>query len=57
MSLEFPASGSLYYRTDVLSGEGTPLSHHRDFCIGPIAHYSWWHEQRAVLETDKGPCE
>lgn len=57
MSLKFPASGSLYYRKDVLSGEGIPLSDHsdRDFCIGPIAHYSWWHEQRAALQTDRGP--
>jgi hypothetical protein len=59
MSLKFPASGSLYYRKDVLSGESIPLSDHgdRDFCIGPIAHYSWWHEKRAALETDRGPCE
>lgn len=59
MSLKFPASGSLYYRKDVLSGESIPLSDHGDrgFCIGPIAHYSWWHEKRAELQTDRGPCE
>ncbi|KAL3496060.1 hypothetical protein BJX62DRAFT_232935 [Aspergillus germanicus] len=37
--------------------ESIPLPDYRDreFCIGPIAHYSWWHEERATLETDRGP--
>ncbi|KAL2851851.1 kinase-like domain-containing protein [Aspergillus pseudodeflectus] len=47
----------IYYRNDVLSGEGIPLLNHggREFCIGPVAHYSWWHEERAALEIDRGP--
>ncbi|EER42917.1 phosphotransferase enzyme family protein [Histoplasma capsulatum H143] len=56
MSLNFPASGSIYYRNDILSEEGIPLPDCSDheFCIGPIAHYSWWHEERVVLKTDRG---
>ncbi|KAL4981480.1 kinase-like domain-containing protein [Aspergillus falconensis] len=58
MSLEFPASGSIYYRKDVLSGEVIPLpDNNHEFCIGPVAHYSWWHEERAVLKIDRGPCD
>jgi hypothetical protein len=57
MELEFPASGSIYYRKDVLSGDVIPLPTHGgpEFCIGPIAHYTWWHEERGTLETDRGP--
>ncbi|KAM5436338.1 hypothetical protein MferCBS31731_006031 [Microsporum ferrugineum] len=57
MSLKFPASGSIYYQRDILSGEGIPLPDHseRQFCIGPIAHYSWWHNERARLKIDRGP--
>ncbi|KAL5041130.1 hypothetical protein BDW71DRAFT_213297 [Aspergillus fruticulosus] len=56
MSLEFPASGSIYYRKDVLSGEVIPRpDNNHEFCIGPVAHYSWWHEERAVLKIDRGP--
>ncbi|KAL2872636.1 phosphotransferase family protein [Aspergillus lucknowensis] len=55
MSLEFPASGSIYYRKGVLSGEGIPLlKGGHEFCTGPIAHYSWWHDKRAVLKTNRG---
>ncbi|KAJ0422842.1 kinase-like domain-containing protein [Aspergillus carlsbadensis] len=33
----------IYYQKDVLSGDGIPLPDlgDREFCIGPIAHYSW----------------
>ncbi|KAL3465067.1 hypothetical protein BJX64DRAFT_76013 [Aspergillus heterothallicus] len=57
MSLKFPASGSIYYRRDVLAGEGISFPNDGDgeFCIGPIAHYSWWHEERAGLNLDRGP--
>ncbi|RAH53367.1 hypothetical protein BO85DRAFT_471958 [Aspergillus piperis CBS 112811] len=25
------------------------------FCIGPIAHYSWWHGERSIINIDLGP--
>jgi hypothetical protein len=38
MSLKFPASGSIYYRKDVLSGEVVPLpDNSHKFCMGPVA--------------------
>lgn len=58
MSLNFPAYGSLYYSTDLSSEKRVPLSGQEDveFCVGPIAHYSWWHDERKTLNIDRGPC-
>ncbi|RDW79290.1 phosphotransferase family protein [Aspergillus mulundensis] len=56
MSLKLPASGSLYYQKDIPSERSVALRDPGDgFCIGPIAHYGWWHEERAVMEIDRGP--
>ncbi|KAF7125526.1 hypothetical protein CNMCM5793_001765 [Aspergillus hiratsukae] len=56
MSLEFPACGSLYYQKDLPTERKVPLpSHNGDFCIGPMAHYSWWHGERGILDIDRGP--
>ncbi|KAL4781272.1 kinase-like domain-containing protein [Aspergillus varians] len=57
MSMKFPASGSIYYQKDLASGQGVPLLENSDrgFCIGPMAHYSWWHDERAILNADRGP--
>lgn len=59
MSLELPAYGSIYYRKDLQSEKNIPLSGPKDdeFCIGPIAHYSWWHDERSILNIDRGPCK
>ncbi|KAJ9400232.1 hypothetical protein DTO282F9_3002 [Paecilomyces variotii] len=57
MSLEFPAYGSLYYRRDLPSERNVPLSSQEDveFCVGPITHYSWWHDERSTLNIGRGP--
>ncbi|GIK00090.1 phosphotransferase enzyme [Aspergillus viridinutans] len=57
MSLEFPACGSLYYQKDLPTKKKVPLPSHNngEFCIGPIAHYSWWHGERSILDIDRGP--
>ncbi|PYH75396.1 kinase-like protein [Aspergillus uvarum CBS 121591] len=57
MSLRFPASGSLYYTRDLSSDSRIQLADPNDraFCIGPTAHYSWWHDKRDLLNIDRGP--
>ncbi|KAL5333381.1 kinase-like domain-containing protein [Aspergillus crustosus] len=57
MSLNFPASVSIYYRKDIPGEKSIPLSDYsdREFCIGPMAHYGWWHEERAKPPIDRGP--
>lgn len=59
MSLQFPASGSLYYTKDLSSESRVQLAEPTGtaFCIGPTAHYSWWHDKRDLLKIDRGPCE
>lgn len=60
-SINLPASGSIYYQRDLPSGvncreiqvAGTKGS----FCIGPDAHYKWWHNERSALSIERGPCE
>lgn len=61
-SLELPASGSIYYKKDLRPEEKAieiPLQADkgRAFCIGPMAHYSWWHSKRELLSADRGPCK
>ncbi|KAB8200109.1 kinase-like protein [Aspergillus parasiticus] len=57
MSLQFPASGSLYYTKDLSSERKVQLTDPNGmaFCIGPIAHYDWWHDKRDLLNIDRGP--
>ncbi|KAB8277878.1 kinase-like protein [Aspergillus minisclerotigenes] len=57
MSLQFPASGSLDYTKDLLSERKVQLTDPNGmaFCIGPSAHYSWWHDKRDLLNIDRGP--
>lgn len=59
MSLKFPAYGSIYYSKDLTSEKKISLPGQRDveFCIGPISHYSWWHDGRNTLDIDRGPCK
>lgn len=58
MSLKFPASGSLYYSKDLPSDKRAKLDHLNGmaFCIGLIAHYSWWHGERGIMDIDRRPC-
>lgn len=61
VSIDLPASGSIYYKRDLPSGAnyadikaaGTVGT----FCIGPDAHYKWWHNERSSLPIERGPCE
>lgn len=59
MSLSFPAYGSIYYCKDLTSEKKISLPGQKDFefCIGPISHYSWWHDGRNMLNVDRGPCK
>ncbi|KAF1962350.1 kinase-like protein [Byssothecium circinans] len=58
-SFQLPASGSIYFPNDLDEHElskSVPLHvQGREFCIGPMAHYSWWHGERSSLECDRGP--
>jgi hypothetical protein len=58
MSLEFPACGSIYYQKYLPFEKTVPLPDQSDakFCIGPIAHCSWWHDERSLLTINRGPC-
>lgn len=60
-SLQLPASGSIYFPNDLARHErsqSVPFqSQGHEFCIGPMAHYSWWHKGRDSLECDRGPCK
>jgi Phosphotransferase enzyme family len=60
-SLQLPASGSIYFPNDLTEHErsqSVPFQiQGREFCIGPIAHYGWWHRERGSLECDRGPCK
>ncbi|KAJ5558044.1 hypothetical protein N7535_009534 [Penicillium sp. DV-2018c] len=57
MSLSFPAYGSIYYCKDLTSEKkiSLPGQHGEEFCMGPISHYSWWHDGRSSLYVDRGP--
>lgn len=63
MSIEFPASGSLYYRRDLeksqcavsLPGQ-SEIAAANHIVIGPTAQHEWWHQERALLDVDRGPC-
>jgi hypothetical protein len=60
-SLQLPANGSIYFPHDLSEHERSQsflLSvQGHEFCIGPMAHYSWWHGERGLLECDRGPCK
>lgn len=60
-SINLPASGSIYYKRDLPSGVNCTeiqVSGTVDqFCIGPDAHYKWWHNERSALSIERGPCE
>ncbi|KAL1978987.1 hypothetical protein VTN96DRAFT_7615 [Rasamsonia emersonii] len=58
-SVQLPASGSIYYKHD-LADETRNIDIKVDgpfgkFCIGPDAHYRWWHKERASLSVERGP--
>ncbi|KAL3474616.1 kinase-like domain-containing protein [Aspergillus californicus] len=61
MALRFPASGSLYYRRDLINlqssislrGQAEPRPD--DMVVGPTAQHGWWYKDRALLDVDRGP--
>jgi hypothetical protein len=60
MALTLPASGSLYYRRDLLPhSRAIPVSPGPErpdqIVVGPTAQHAWWYGERASLETDRGP--
>ncbi|PGH21522.1 hypothetical protein AJ80_03190 [Polytolypa hystricis UAMH7299] len=62
MGLTLPASGSLYYRRDLMpSYHGIPVSaafqDPDQIVVGPTAQHAWWYGERALLESDRWPFE
>lgn len=56
MSIQFPASGSLYHHRDLHSSQHfIPVSD--DIVVGPTAQHEWWYRERASLKVDRGPCK
>lgn len=56
MSIEFPASGSLYHRRD-LDGSQHLVPVSGDIVVGPTAQHEWWYRERGSLKVDRGPCK
>jgi hypothetical protein len=62
-SLNFPASGSLYYSrdldaaTDRIEIASELPSKDGPFCIGPDTTLALWYGNRLALDTFRGPCE
>ncbi|PYI04636.1 phosphotransferase family protein [Aspergillus sclerotiicarbonarius CBS 121057] len=56
-AIELPASGSIYYASDLPSDSPRIVIPDSDFCIGPNAALQWWFAERSSLRIDRGPCE
>ncbi|GLA27970.1 phosphotransferase family protein [Aspergillus phoenicis ATCC 13157] len=54
-ALELPASGSIYYASDLPSDSPRIVIPNSDVCIGPSAALRWWFAERASLRVDRGP--
>ncbi|KAI4248612.1 MAG: hypothetical protein L6R42_009233, partial [Xanthoria sp. 1 TBL-2021] len=58
-SINFPASGSIYYKKDldthVKTAEILGPDGSADFCVGPSADAKWWYQERAEMAFDRGP--
>ena len=61
ISMNLPASGSIYYQHDLSSQEQNialdATGGNGVFCIGPDAHHKWWHRERSQLSIERGPCK
>ena len=62
--IEFPASGSLYYKHSLDSEvQSVPLPptpripKPYQFCVGPSSKLLWWYRGRRELPVPKGPCK
>lgn len=56
-TIDFPASGSIYYARDLPSDLPRIVIPESDLCIGPSAALGWWFAERATLPIDHGPCK
>ncbi|RAK95537.1 phosphotransferase family protein [Aspergillus ibericus CBS 121593] len=56
-AIELPASGSIYYASDLPSDSPRIVIPDSDFCISPDAALKWWFAERASLRIDRGPWE
>ena len=56
-AIQLPASGSIYYASDLPSDSPGIAVADSDLCIGPSAALKWWFAERASLRVDRGPCK
>ncbi|KAH7074447.1 kinase-like domain-containing protein [Paraphoma chrysanthemicola] len=56
-NITLPASGSIYYAQDLLTGTPRVEISGLDgkVCVGPYAGLRWWHQDRARMKVDRGP--
>ncbi|OJJ67770.1 hypothetical protein ASPBRDRAFT_199991 [Aspergillus brasiliensis CBS 101740] len=55
LAINLPASGSLYYTTDLPSDSTRIVIPGSDICIGPNVALKWWFAERSSLRIDRGP--
>ncbi|PWY71413.1 hypothetical protein BO83DRAFT_447084 [Aspergillus eucalypticola CBS 122712] len=55
-AIQLPASGSIYYASDLPSDSPRIAVPDSDVCIGPSAALKWWFAERASLRVYRGPC-
>ncbi|KAK2768411.1 hypothetical protein FQN54_000266 [Arachnomyces sp. PD_36] len=56
LNLEFPASGSLYYKETLPESVNTvDLPDNDQFCMGPSTEFMWWYHKRDELQIERGP--
>ena len=60
-SILFPASGSIYYSSDLDSSiprvQISDAGECSRFCIGPSTNLKLWYRERSLLPVKRGPCE
>lgn len=66
LSIPFPSSGSgsLYYRRDLeetqfcipLPAQEGIIPPPDQMVFGPTTQQTWWHQERKLLDVDRGPC-
>ncbi|KZF19666.1 phosphotransferase enzyme family protein [Xylona heveae TC161] len=52
---KFPGYGCLYHKHDIEDEENHLSLQVEDFCIGPVATRQFWHDERGMMEVDRGP--
>lgn len=56
-SIPLPASGSIFYKTDLdpsVPAEDIPGT---EFCVGPSVEQRWWYGGRDEIPGPRGPCK